>query len=149
MSILRRIGTGGAGWWRAIALDTRCRAVVVALTAPVAAFFMLDAAQGPQSLTVLYDGLSDHEAVAVRQALETRRVPFELDNGGRTILAPASQCAELRVEFDTRVLPWIRLDVWKTDVTSGDIKALRGVSSSGLHDHFTTAQEYGKQGAAG
>jgi len=148
VSILRRIAAGGAGWWRSVPLNLRSRVAIVAVTVPVALFCMLDAARGPRQFAVLYASLADSEATAVREALQARSIPFEVNNGGRTILAPAAQCAELRVEFDQRVLPWIRFVSQLNAVHNGEAETLRGVSSSWLHNHLITAQGSDQRGAA-
>ena len=50
-------------------------------------------------LVTLFSGLSGEEAAAVGSRLELWSVPFELRNGGQTVMVPADRCAELTVEF--------------------------------------------------
>ena len=54
---------------------------------------------------VLYSGLSAEDAGAVTAKLQAQSVPFRLGSGGTTILVPAEQVEQLRVDMATEGLP--------------------------------------------
>jgi flagellar biosynthesis/type III secretory pathway M-ring protein FliF/YscJ len=51
------------------------------------------------TLVPVVSGLTAREADALRAHLELRRVPYEIRDGGQTVLVPADRRAELTVEL--------------------------------------------------
>jgi hypothetical protein len=72
---------------------------VLALTVPVAAMVAADQRGKPTNLVALFTGLDEYNASSVRKRLEEQRVPFELRDGGQTIMVPADHSAELTIEL--------------------------------------------------
>ena len=87
MSLSRRIGL--------IALTIGCLAVVLG--------FVIYSSQ--QDYRLLYSGLAPEDAGAVTAKLQSRGVPFHIGSGGSSILVPADQVAQLRLDFAVEGLP--------------------------------------------
>lgn len=53
----------------------------------------------------LFTNLGEQDAAAIVDALRAEKVPFELEDGGRAVLVPASKLYELRLALASRGLP--------------------------------------------
>jgi len=77
--------------------------VAVSLLVPIAALAAYDARPKPverqSTLVPMASGLTVREADALRVLLESRQVPFEIRDGGQTVMVPADRRAELTVEL--------------------------------------------------
>jgi len=77
--------------------------VAVSLLVPIAALAAYDArprpTEIPLKLVPMVSGLTARETDALRAHLESRRVPFEIRDGGQTVMVPADRRAELTVEL--------------------------------------------------
>ncbi len=56
-------------------------------------------------MTLLYSSLSSEEASKVVDHIQSKKVPFMLEEGGRTILVPASKVYELRLSLAAAGIP--------------------------------------------
>ncbi len=93
ITTLRSLGPG-----RIIALG----AVAVGL---IGLFAYIIARVGATEMTPLFAGLDPADSSAIVAELESRGVPFELANGGTTVLVPADDVARLRLEMAASGLP--------------------------------------------
>lgn len=99
MSTLRQLAAGVAARWGRVARSDRYRAAVLMLAVPVAAYFAFDWRERPSNLVPLATNLGEAEVHAVCELLEDWSVPFELRDGGHTLLVPAVLRAELIFEL--------------------------------------------------
>lgn len=56
-------------------------------------------------LTLLYGGLDPTEAARIVEHLESKKISYELSQGGRAVLAPASDIYKLRLELASQGIP--------------------------------------------
>jgi hypothetical protein len=100
VSTFRQLAVGVKTHWirRAIHADWG-RYALLAVSVPVAAFLALDTRAKPADLVEFAAELGETQSAEVRRWLEWRHVPFELKDGGQTVLVPAAQCAELTIEL--------------------------------------------------
>lgn len=89
------------------------------------------ASESPVSLVALASGLNAREADALRAHLELRRVPYQIRDGGQTVMVPADRRAELTVEL-IHTASWggKRFPVRTGTGILGSETALRGANSS-------------------
>ena len=87
----------------------------------------------PLNLVALASGLDAREADALRAHLEVRQVPYQIWDGGQTVMVPADRRAELTVEL-IQTASWEggRFPVRTGVQISGGEAALRGDGSSTL-----------------
>jgi flagellar biosynthesis/type III secretory pathway M-ring protein FliF/YscJ len=101
--ILRQLAVVARTWWNGLPLCDRRRCAAVSLLVPIAALAAYDARPRPvepqSTLVPMASGLTVREADALRAHLESRRVPFEIRDGGQTVMVPADRRAELTVEL--------------------------------------------------
>lgn len=103
MRNLRQLAVAAKTWWQDLPLCDRRRCVAVSLLVPLAALAAYDArprpTEIPLTLVPIVSGLTARETDALRAHLELRRVPFEIRDGGQTVMVPADRRAELTVEL--------------------------------------------------
>jgi hypothetical protein len=109
--------------------------VVLAGILPVALFIAWEGHRAtPVEFLALFTELRAEEADAVRGVLRSLGVPYELRDGGQTILVPAARRAELTVEC-TRILRLgLRSPSRLEDPVKGREPALRGAGLRAGHD---------------
>ena len=73
--------------------------MLLVVSVPAAAFLAWDTRAKPEDLVALFRDMRYEQASQVRKLLERHHVPFELQDGGQTVLVPAAQRAELTIEF--------------------------------------------------
>jgi len=119
------------------------------LAVPVAAFFAHDWRETSGDLVTLATNLGEAEAQAACELLKQRRVPFELRDGGHTLLVPAVLRAELTIELSQIVGRTLQSRTDTRFLGDEGMPAQRGAtSSSGWIPNLTPAQEpSGKQEA--
>ncbi len=88
-----------------MAVSDRVRVVLVAVLAPIAAQLAVASSAANGKFTTLYEGVDEATSGALRVVLEKRHIPFKLEDGGQTVLVPASRCAELKLELVHYFLP--------------------------------------------
>jgi len=125
--------------------------VAVSLLVPLAALTAYDAR--PRSvetqplLVPMVSGLTARQADMLRVLLESRRVPFEIRDGGQTVLVPADRRAELTVELtqnaETATTPpdWIIISSPGVDWTLRDPRPLPVDGSRRVPAQDTTDSE--------
>lgn len=137
----------------------------LAFAATVAGMWAVSHVTGGTAMSVLYANLDSKAAADVVAQLDTEGVPYELDDGGRTIKVPTPEVASTRLKLSAQGLPasgegWSILD--KQGITTSEfdqrvgyqramegelaktIRAIDGVSDASVHlviprsDLFTT-----------
>jgi hypothetical protein len=73
--------------------------VIVGLTVPAAIAFALAARPVPAEPTALFRGLNRLESAIVRARLDRWGGPYDIRDGGQTVMVPADRRAEVIVEF--------------------------------------------------
>ena len=73
--------------------------ILVATTALVMLLVVFSRWVTTPSYTVLYSGLADAQVAEVTNSLETAGVPYELENGGSTVLVPRDALYETRADL--------------------------------------------------
>jgi flagellar M-ring protein FliF len=71
----------------------------------VAGTLVLTRSGGGTAMAAAYTGLEPQDAAAVTDELITRNIEYELVDGGRTILVPADQVYDIRVDLSGEGLP--------------------------------------------
>src|SRR3954454_2459498 len=77
-------------------------AAVIALI--IGGYFFATWASTP-SYSILFNNLSTKDAGAIVQSLQKANAPYELANGGQTILVPQDQVNALRLQLSSEGLP--------------------------------------------
>src|SRR5579884_199543 len=88
--------------WDSLSLVQRAALGVIAAVALGLAGFL--ASQGPEYAPV-FSRLDDRDAAAIVAKLKEAKVPYRLDDGGATILVPATQVHEIRLQLAGEGLP--------------------------------------------
>ena len=104
MDFLRRLTTQLRQLWQGMSFARRVTFVVLAAVFTAAVVGVGFWASQPD-YRVLYSGLSLEDAGAVTAKLQTQNVPFRLTSGGTTILVPAEQVQQLKVDLAMEGLP--------------------------------------------
>lgn len=130
MSTLLKLAAGVAAWWGRLARGDRLRMGLVAFTVPVAACIAFDSREAPGDFVMLATDLGEAEVQAVCELLTRRRVPFELQDGGHTLLVPAILRAELTIELPHILSPTRRLPPAVTSRQGEAAPAQVGATSS-------------------
>ncbi|MCC6697688.1 MAG: hypothetical protein IT365_18820 [Candidatus Hydrogenedentes bacterium] len=140
MRILRQLAAKTGARWRMLPRCERYRCAAVSILVPLAALMAYDTrpqpSESPVNLVALASGLDAREAAVLRAHLELRRVPYQLWDGGQTVMVPADRRAELTVEL-THTAPWggERFPVRAGMSIAGSETALRGADSSTLDEN--------------
>ena len=90
--------------WRRTSLVQRVLLLGIVLGFAGAGFFLVNWARQPD-LAILYTSLDPEQAAKVADKIRDQGVPFELTNGGTTILAPAEKIYSLRLVMAGQGLP--------------------------------------------
>jgi flagellar M-ring protein FliF len=93
----RQFASGFTPGQKAVTLAALLGAVLVA-----AVFVTLS---GKPSYAVLFSGLQGQDAAKITQQLTTDHVPYQLENGGSTVLVPANDVAQARLNAAATGLP--------------------------------------------
>ncbi|MBI5837328.1 MAG: flagellar M-ring protein FliF [Candidatus Eisenbacteria bacterium] len=92
------------GTWKRLSANQRM-AVVLSLLAVVALGALVATWAGRPDYQVLYTGLKSEDGGRIVEKLRTKKVPFQLRDGGATVLVPAAQVYETRLDLATAGLP--------------------------------------------
>ncbi|MBW1709901.1 MAG: flagellar M-ring protein FliF [Deltaproteobacteria bacterium] len=79
--------------------------VLFIAAASIAGFTVLLMWANKPSYEILYSGLSQDEAGEIVVKLKEKKIPYQLDSGGTTIMAPKERLQETRLELATEGLP--------------------------------------------
>ncbi len=102
--LVARLRLEGPKLWRQLSLVQKGSLVVVALSAVVAIYFLMDWSQKPEYSTV-FSGLSDSDASAVVAKLKELKVSYQLADGGSTVRVPSAQMYDVRLQLASAGLP--------------------------------------------
>src|ERR1035437_7096901 len=82
------------------------RGAIIGISAATlgAVYFLFSWASAP-SYAVLFSGLSNQDAGAITTQLDSAKVPYQLSDGGATIMVPSSQVNAERIKLANQVLP--------------------------------------------
>ncbi|GMV93212.1 MAG: hypothetical protein AMXMBFR82_29900 [Candidatus Hydrogenedentota bacterium] len=123
MRVLRQLAVVARAYWHNVPVCDRRRCVAVSLLVPLAALAAYDARPRPvetqPKLVPMVSGLTAREADMLRVLLESRRVPFEIRDGGQTVLVPADRRAELTVELTQNAPTATTPPDWKITTSPG------------------------------
>ena len=150
MRILRQLAAQTGAWWHTLPRCERYRCAAVSILVPIAALMAYNARPQPSEkavdLVALASGLDAWESEVLRAHLELRRVPYQMWDGGQTVMVPADRRAELTVEL-THTASWEggRFPVRAGMSILGGEAALRGAGSSTL-DQTSRAPAQGTAG---
>ncbi|MGH0033707.1 MAG: flagellar basal-body MS-ring/collar protein FliF [Myxococcota bacterium] len=93
-------------WRQFTALPPARRAVLVATAAGSLGFFLWIAlGQASPRFALLYSGLPEDQVAKVVDALAAERIDYRLEDGGTSVLVPASEVHEARIRVAGRGLP--------------------------------------------
>ncbi|MBS3734247.1 MAG: flagellar M-ring protein FliF [Phycisphaerae bacterium] len=98
--ILRNLGAV----WHQMSFIHRVLLLTIVLAVAGAALLLGNWATQPK-MTILYGGLSPADAAKVTAKLGDRDIPYELANGGTTVLVPAEQVNDCRMSLASQGLP--------------------------------------------
>ncbi len=144
MRILRQLAGRVRSRWREAPRSDRYRCIVVACLAPLAAYMAYAAGDRSEGLVPLATGLTAPQRLVVQDHLMAQEVPFELRDGGQTVLVPAGKRAELTVELTQLASRWQSAPVMKTISSGGIAATVQGTAISRVtSDLKVTAQEHG------
>lgn len=104
MEFLRQLFVGIAQIWQRLSASARVNMVIASL-ATVAVVAVLVVMGGRPHFVRLYSGLSPDDAAAIQAYLEERDVPYQLTDGGQTVLVPVQDRSRLRVALVEQRLP--------------------------------------------
>jgi flagellar M-ring protein FliF len=88
----------GLSWPQRVSIAASL-AVCIAVLAATIAF------SSRPNLTLLYSGLDPSEAAKIVQFLQQKKVPHDIDDGGRAIRVPATSVHQLRLELASQGIP--------------------------------------------
>jgi flagellar M-ring protein FliF len=119
--------------WNTVTPDRR-RSLVTWLVTGVLALTLIIWVLGRTPYTPILTNLSPAAAGQVTSALETLKIPYELADGGTTVLVPSADADQARVDLAMQNLP-----------SSGQVgyQNLTGLSSAGMTSQQFTAAELG------
>src|SRR4051812_17917468 len=101
---LRAILQQLAAFWGKLSLAKRV--ALITLTSGVLVGVALIATLGNREhFSYLYTELSTEDAAAIVEKLKTQQVPYQIENGGSSILVPEERVAQLRLELAGGGLP--------------------------------------------
>ncbi len=98
MSILNTVTDKGKAFWGRISNTQRILFAVLS-AALIAAFFLLVVWINKPNYQVLYSNLSPQDANQVVKTLQTDKVPYQLENGGTTVMVPEDKVYDLRLRI--------------------------------------------------
>ncbi len=100
-------GGAGAKFSSAVGQLTQVQKIAVgaALLTLIAGVFMFSRAGSSQQMAPIYTDLEASDAASVTEGLTTRGIPYELADGGRTVLVPTDQVYEMRIALSSEGLP--------------------------------------------
>ncbi|MBN2310059.1 MAG: flagellar M-ring protein FliF [Candidatus Hydrogenedentes bacterium] len=104
MEFLRQILAGIGQAWGRLSLSARVNLVLASLATVAVIAVLVAFGSRPQYVT-LFDGLSPSDVTEIRTLLAERDVPYELRDGGQTVLVPLQHRSDLRVEILNKGLP--------------------------------------------
>ncbi len=85
--------------------NTRKVLILVVVAASIAGFTVLFVWANKPNFEILYSGLGQDEAGEIVTKLKEKKIPYKLESGGTTILTPAKNLQETRLELATEGLP--------------------------------------------
>ncbi|MCC6488328.1 MAG: hypothetical protein IT364_12595 [Candidatus Hydrogenedentes bacterium] len=137
MRILRQLAAKTVARWHTMPRCERYRCGTVSILVPLALWLAFETrpqpSESPVNLVTLASGLDARESDALRAHLELRRVPYQIWDGGQTVMVPADRRAELTVELThTASGKGGRFPVGRGMSISGSEKAQRGANTSTL-----------------
>lgn len=101
---LERVRNQGLTVWQSLDTGKKIGVAVVSITV-LAGLLYLAASTGRQDFVPLYTGLTSADAYEVVEHLKSAGVPYKLDDDGKTILVPAANKHEVRLELASQGLP--------------------------------------------
>ena len=101
---LERVRNQGLTVWQSLDTGKKIGVAVVSITV-LAGLLYLAASTGRQDFVPLYTGLTSADAYEVVEQLKSAGVPYKIDDDGKTILVPAANKHELRLELASQGLP--------------------------------------------
>ncbi len=102
--LIARLRLEGPKVWRQLSLPQKASLVVVALSAAVAIFFLVEWSQRPE-YSAVFTGLTESDASDIVAKLKELKIPYELANGGSTVRVPSDQVYDVRLQLASLGLP--------------------------------------------